>query len=125
MTLRRALLALLLAAVVAWLGLLWLEHSQAPRPYTRIEDGLYLGEATPAPPPGTKAVVNLCEREDRYQVEHTLWEPIDGGRAPDLAWLRRVVEFIHTRRQAGDTTYVHCLAGMNRSAMVTTAYLMY
>ena len=55
-----------------------------------------------------------------------LWEPIfEGGVEPSLEWLGRVVDFIATQRRAGWPTYVHCLAGMNRSGAVVTAYLMY
>lgn len=35
-----------------------------------------------------------------------------------------MVDFIARQRQSGVTTYVHCLAGMNRSGAVVTAYLM-
>jgi hypothetical protein len=35
------------------------------------------------------------------------------------------VHFIDDERKAGRTVYVHCFAGMNRSGMVVTAYLMY
>jgi protein-tyrosine phosphatase len=95
-------------------------------PYSRVEEGLYVGASVSAPPPGTAAVVNLCDREDPYAVDALLWEPIlDGGKAPGLAWLRRVVAFIDAQRRAGVTTYVHCNAGASRSGMVVTAYLMY
>jgi len=122
---RRFLVFALLGCVAAWLGLLWVESSSGDEPYSSIEDGLYVGGSVPKPPRGTKAVVNLCDREDPYQVDHLLWEPIDGGQAPSIEWLRQVVEFIDTQRRKGHTTYVHCLAGMNRSGMVVTAYLMY
>ena len=78
------------------------------------------------PPPGTRAVLNLCDANDPYQVEVCLWEPIrDGGEAPSIDWLRRMVEFIDTQRQAGVTVYVHCWAGVSRSGLVATAYLMH
>lgn len=35
-----------------------------------------------------------------------------------------MVAFIREQRRAGRTVYVHCLAGVNRSAAATTAYLM-
>jgi hypothetical protein len=124
-TLRRGLLiALLLGFVGVWLWLLWLASSY-DRPYCRVDDGLYIGSSVNQPPPGTKAVVNLCGREDPYSVEASLWEPVfESGKEPSLEWLSRVVEFIATQRRAGRTTYVHCLAGMNRSGAAVTAYLM-
>ena len=124
---RRIVLAVvvLLAGIGVWLGLWWLEHSLTEQPYSLIEKNLYVGGIVPSPPPGTGAVVNLCQREDRYQVDTYLAEPLDGSVAPTIEWLRRIVEFIDSQRRAGVTTYVHCMAGMNRSGMVVTAYLMY
>jgi hypothetical protein len=123
---RRSLLATLLLGVAgAWLWLVWLEPSYGGGPFSLVEDGLYVGSYVKKPPPGTKAVVNLCGQKDCYQAEASLWEPIlEGGKAPDISWLRHVVDFISAQRRAGRTTYVHCLAGMNRSGMVTIAYLM-
>jgi hypothetical protein len=96
------LTGLLLGCVAAWLWLAWLDRSGREEPYSLVEDGLYVGRAVPEPPPGTRAVVNLCDAEDRYSVEATLWEPIlDDNNAPDLDWLRRVVEFVADRRRAG------------------------
>jgi len=70
-------------------------------------------------------VLNLCGQKDPYAVDNLLWEPIlEGGKEPDLDWLRRMVKFIDSQQQAGRITFVHCLAGMNRSGMVVTAYLM-
>lgn len=63
--------------------------------YSRVEDGLYLGGFVPAPPPGTGAVLNLCETEDPYRAEVHRWEPIrDAEPAPSLEWLRVQVTFI-------------------------------
>jgi protein-tyrosine phosphatase len=124
---RILIVSLLLAFTAggAWLWLAWLEGSYE-QPYCCVEEGLYIGSSVNAPPAGTRAVVNLCGREDPYQVEAALWEPVfEGGAEPDLAWLRRVVEFIAEQRRAGRPTYVHCLAGMNRSGAVVTAYLMF
>jgi hypothetical protein len=116
---------LLLGGAGAWLVLRWLEGAYTTAPYSLVDEGLYVGTAVPEPPPGARAVVNLCGREDRYPVEARLWEPIsEGGPDPDVAWVRRVTDFIAAQRATGRTTYVHCLAGMNRSGMVVTAYLM-
>ena len=118
------LATILLASAGAWLWLRCVEP-KVDAPYALVEDGLYVGESVAEPPPGTDAVVNLCGSEDRYEVEAQLWDPIleDGG-VPDLDWLRGVVEFIAAQRRAGRTVYVHCNAGMSRSGMVVTAYLM-
>lgn len=124
-TLRRSMLVLLVAgSLSAWFWLRWLEHAYDP-PYSLVEEGLYLGRAVTIPPPGTKAIVNVCGQQDRYQAETSLWSPIlEGGEEPSLDWLRQTVKFIEVQRSAGRPTYVHCLAGMNRSGAVVTAYLM-
>ena len=70
------LLAVLAASLGVWLWLLWLERSYREAPYSLIEEGLYVGRYVSEPPPGTEAVVNLCESEDSYQVGVCLWEPI-------------------------------------------------
>jgi len=100
-------------------------HVTAEPAYARIEEGVYFGCWVKAPPPGTKAVVNLCGAEDPYKLEARFWEPIlEGGPPPDVEWLGRAVGFIAEQRRLGKTVYVHCLAGVDRSATVTTAYLM-
>jgi hypothetical protein len=82
---RRLLLpALLLGSLGAWLWLHFLAQSY-DRPYSRVEDGLYIGSSVGEPPPGTTAVVNLCGQEDPYEVEASLWEPVfEAGREPDI-----------------------------------------
>src|SRR5260370_17119319 len=122
MSLQRIVLAVVLLGIGSWIGLLWLEESHGPRPYSRIEDKLYLGESVPKPPSGTRAVVNLCEKKDPYEVAHTLSEPIDGGKAPTLAWLRKVVDFIHARLQGGTTTYPPLLPATNPTPLLPPPY---
>lgn len=93
--------------------------------YTLIEDGIYLGGYVPEPPPGTRAVLNLCEAEDPYHAEVHAWEPIrDAEPAPSLDWLRRQVAFIEAQRAAGRVVFVHCQNGVSRSGMVLAAYLV-
>jgi hypothetical protein len=100
-------------------------YTQEPQNYSRIEDGLWLGGSVEKPPPGTQAVLNLCEWEDNYRVASYRWEPIrDAKPAPSLDWLRKQVDFIRSERAAGRTVYVHCMNGISRSGMVMTAYLM-
>jgi len=63
--------------------------------YSRIEDHLYMGGAVVAPPRGTRAVLNLCEKEDPYRCEFHVWEPLaDSEPAPSLDWLRRMVDLL-------------------------------
>jgi len=120
------LLAVMVASFGVWLWLLWLVRSYREAPYSLIEEGLYVGRYVSEPPPGTEAVVNLCESEDSYQADVCLWQPIrDAPPAPSVEWLKRVVEFIKTQRKAGLTVYVHCDNGVSRSGMVGTAYLMH
>jgi protein-tyrosine phosphatase len=86
---------------------------------------LYVGGLVPAPPPGTRAVLNLCETEDPYRAEVHKWEPIrDAEPAPTTDWLREQVAFVTAQREAGRPVYVHCRNGASRSIMVVTAYLM-
>jgi hypothetical protein len=100
--------------------------TREPPNYSRIDDGLYLGGYVAKPPPGTKAVLNLCEAEDPYQEEAHKWEPIhDGEPVPTLAWLQQQVEFIDAQRRAGRTVFVHCRNGASRGGLVTVAYVMW
>jgi hypothetical protein len=93
--------------------------------YSTIEDGLYLGGILSEAPPGTRAVLNVCETRDPYRAEVHRWEPIlDAAPAPGIDWLRRQVEFVNEQRRAGRPVFVHCRAGVSRSAMVVAAYLM-
>jgi Dual specificity phosphatase, catalytic domain len=124
--LRRTLIFLLGAASLGvWFYLRWLGQSYE-KPYSLVEDGLYIGSSVNQPPPGTRAVVNLCGREDPYEAEASLWTPVfEGGKEPSLEWLSQVVAFIAAQRYADRPTYVHCFSGMNRSGAVVTAYLMH
>ena len=94
--------------------------------YSQILDGLYMGGYVKAPPPGTKAVLNLCHIADPYKVETHDWEKVkDTTPAPSIDWLKKQVKFIDEQRQAGKTVYVHCRNGVSRSGMVVVAYVMY
>lgn len=99
--------------------------TREPPNYSRVEDGLWIGGSVAQPPPGTRAVLNLCESEDPYRVESHRWESIrDAEPAPSLDWLRAQVAFIETERAAGRTVFVHCRNGVSRSGMVVVAYYM-
>ena len=99
--------------------------TREPPNYSHIEDGFWVGGDAEEPPPGTQAVLNLCEIPDRYQVESHRWRSIrDAAPAPTLEWLREQVDFIESERSAGRVVYVHCRNGVSRSGMVAAAYLM-
>ena len=84
-----------------------------------------MGGAVQKPPPGTQAVLNLCQDKDTYQCDVHAWDPIpDRPPAPRLDWLRKQVDFVAAQRKAGRTVFVHCRAGISRSGMVVAAYLM-
>lgn len=121
----RVLVLLLLFHLGAWAALLGAGRIFESPNYSLIEKGLYLGGFVDKPPPRTSAVLNLCELKNRYTVEVLRWEPVpDREPAPDLAWLRRMVDFLDEQKAAGRTTYVHCRNGASRSGMVVTAYYM-
>jgi hypothetical protein len=119
----------------------WEEYLRGLRAYSKIEDGLYLGGVIPEPPPGTQAVLNVCQAEDAYTVDANQHDWVDDvykvkwmrhlmkGVMPfkyaDLDWLRRQVEFIDEQRKLGRTVYVHCHEGISRSPFVLAGYLMY
>lgn len=127
---RSAIFAFLLATagVGAFVYGVWPGHwepKDEPN-YSLLEDGFYMGGSVEQPPPGTRAVVNLCEREDPYRCEIHRWEQIpDRAPAPSLKWLRQQVEFVDAQRKAGVPIYVHCYAGVSRAGMVITAYFMF
>jgi hypothetical protein len=97
--------ACILAALGTLCWLTWLAHKSDAPNYSQINEHLYLGGDVPNQPPGTQAVLNLCELDDRYRTEIYLWGSIpDAAPAPDLDWLRRMVQFIDEQQQAGRVT---------------------
>jgi Dual specificity phosphatase, catalytic domain len=116
----------LLALTAIGIVHVWVERATSEPPnYSQIEDGLYMGGYVKKPPRRTTAVLNLCETKDPYECEVHRWAPIvDNEPAPSLAWLREMVEFVRTQREAGRIVYVHCLAGVSRSGMIVVACFM-
>ena len=100
----------------------------APEPpnWSLIEPGLYMGGRVDKPPAGVGAVLNLSLQKDDYSAEAYRWEGIpDGEPLPTVEWLRKQVAFVDEQRKAGRTVFVHCDAGVSRSGLVMTAYLMW
>jgi hypothetical protein len=94
--------------------------------YSQISPTLYLGGRVTAPPPGTAAVLNLSYTEDLYKAAfHQTSSIPDGQPVPSLDWLKEQIRFIEEQQDANRITYIHCDAGVSRSATVTTAWLMY
>jgi len=128
-TQRRPWLLLLLIGLPAALVLIALgieQYLQEGPNYDEIEDGLYLGGHVKSPPRRTRAVLNLCEQPDPYTCEvHVHARIVDAAPAPSLNWLRTQVEWIDNQLREGRKTYVHCMNGVSRSAMVVAAYLMF
>ena len=123
---RRSWLVLVFVGVAALAARVVADRvTREPPNYSQIEDGLWLGGYVAEPPPGTRAVLNLCESDDPYRVESHRWEPIrDAEPAPSLDWLREQVGFIESGRAAGGTVYVHCRNGVSRSGTVVVAFYM-
>jgi len=94
--------------------------------YSQVEDKLYVGGRTSAPPPETLAVLSLSYNQDLYKVKFHRYASIpDGGRAPSVEWLQKQVAFIDQHQKDKEVTFVHCDAGVSRGPMVTAAYLMF
>src|SRR6476660_732138 len=116
---RLAILAVVTVVVALAVHLAVDHFTREPPDYAEIEPGLYLGAYVDQPPPGTEAVLNLCEMDDSYKAKSHRWEPIrDAEPAPSLQWLREQVRFIGDERAAGHGVYVHCFQGASRSGMV-------
>src|SRR5208282_3414534 len=65
------------------------EPSYPTTNYSVIEDGLSMGGMLAEPPPGTRAVLNVCESKDPYWAEVHRWQPIrDAARLGFRFWFR-------------------------------------
>jgi hypothetical protein len=94
--------------------------------FSQVDTHLFVGARTAAPPADTAAVLCLTFNKDDYTVPFHQYSSIpDGLPKPTVAWLKEQVAFIDGHQKANRTTYVHCDAGVSRSATVTTAYLMF
>jgi hypothetical protein len=93
--------------------------------YTELKPGLFLGGQCANPPEGTRAVLSVTPNRDAFSAEFYQWRPVPTGAMPTVEWLREQVEFIDLHRKEKRGVFVHCDAGMDRSAMVVVAYLMW
>lgn len=93
--------------------------------YTQLEPCLFLGGSCTQPPPGVRAVLCLTPTPDAFTAEFYHWQPVPLGSCPTLSWLRQQVEFIDHHVRNNVPVFVHCDAGIDRSATVVVAYLMW
>jgi protein-tyrosine phosphatase len=104
-------------------------------PVSEIEPGLYLGSKPLPSFPKTDAVLNVSDKEyfepevtpapDNTKSSAHFWMPLyDRAPFPGVKWLELAVEVIGHSHENGWSILVHCDAGISRSAMVVTAYLM-
>ena len=110
------------------------------KPYTEIEDGLYVGGKAGndgmgagykvTDYPKTDAILGVNEDAPSHSVgdpfyKANLWMPIfDRPPFPGLGWLCIAVDFVCDCIDAGWSIYVHCSVGLSRSFMVVTGYTM-
>jgi atypical dual specificity phosphatase len=80
---------------------------------------------------GVGAVVNLCaERQDdqlrlrRTRMEY-LWLPVIDASPPTLEQIRCGLTWIERQMYAGRTVYIHCAAGVGRSATLLACWYVY
>lgn len=119
-------------------------HEFQLKPWTELEKGLFLagtpdnhGELRTTSPgfPKTDAYLGLnekapiytrgAEKATEYDIKASLWLPIhDRPPFPGIEWLSMAVSFVEFAREQKWSIIVHCVAGLSRSAMVMTAYLM-
>jgi protein-tyrosine phosphatase len=93
--------------------------------YTLLEPGLFLGGRCSKPPPGTQVVLNVSPTPDEFTSDIMEWQPLHPGAPVATAWLRQQVDFLDTHLRAGRSVFVHCDAGVDRSAMVVIAFWMW
>ena len=81
---------------------------------------------------GIEAVVNLLESwyadnvlEEKEVGFHVLHSPTPDFDAPTLDRLQDIVQWIDAQIAAGRKVLVHCYAGIGRTGVVLTAYLLY
>ena len=98
--------------------------------YAEVVPGLYIGSHPEPEDPfelGATVVVTLTSGTTARAVPRhgvLIHWPIKDGPIPPLEVLEGVVSLIVTTMNAGAVVYVHCQAGLNRSALVVARVLM-
>jgi protein-tyrosine phosphatase len=98
--------------------------------FAEVVPGLYIGSHPEPEDPfelGATVVVCLTSGSSAHLVPRNgmlIHWSIKDGPIPDVETLKGVTSLVLTRLDAGDAVYIHCQAGMNRSALVTAYVLM-
>ena len=80
---------------------------------------------------GVKAVVNLCaeRRDDEQRLAEAnmayLWLPVIDMCAPSFEQIAQGMHWIQHQRQSHHVIYVHCAAGVGRSATLLACWYVY
>ena len=116
------------------------EDSRAPRGMTKICDHLYLGNFENArqiaalKENGVTYVINTVHEEKGFtktgipfygeEFEYLGFYSEDNGTYPILRHFNEVFKFIEKARENNSKCLIHCMAGINRSGCLATAYYM-
>ena len=80
---------------------------------------------------GVQAVINLCaeRRDDEQRLAAAnmtyLWLPVLDMCAPSFEQIEYAMRWIHHQRQRNHMIYVHCAAGIGRSATLLACWYIY
>ena len=109
-----------------------------PHVISKILDHLYLGSMIDCTNKiklqnlGVTHVINTAEHNTAgitkewygHAVEYMGFSSDDDDKYPIMQHFQQVFEFIEMARKCGGTCFIHCMAGINRSGVLATAYVM-